>query len=167
MAEALARLRAKKAAAASGDGGVAASSSGGDNKRSDLKKLRETARGEESSGETGQSKLAALRQRLNDKTTKANPLPGNFLLIYLCNFHVLSHLLLIYICILHWNHNKDDDEEDDEDDDKDMDEENDKTLSNAQTKTEVSDDAEEISIVNVALPPHLFPLTFAPQVNHF
>ena len=28
---------------------------------------------------------------------------GNFLLIYLCNFHVLSHLPLIYICKLHWN----------------------------------------------------------------
>jgi hypothetical protein len=30
---------------------------------------------------------------------------GNFLLIYICNFHVLSHLLLIYICKLHWNLN--------------------------------------------------------------
>ena len=29
---------------------------------------------------------------------------GEFLLIYICNFHVLSHLLLIYICKLHWNH---------------------------------------------------------------
>ena len=29
--------------------------------------------------------------------------PGNFLLIYICNFHVLSHLRLIYICKLHWN----------------------------------------------------------------
>ena len=28
---------------------------------------------------------------------------GNFLLIYICDFHVLSHLLLIYICKLHWN----------------------------------------------------------------
>jgi hypothetical protein len=28
---------------------------------------------------------------------------GNFLLIYICNFHVLSHLLFIYICKLHWN----------------------------------------------------------------
>ena len=28
---------------------------------------------------------------------------GNFLLIYICNFHVLSDLLLIYICKLHWN----------------------------------------------------------------
>ena len=27
------------------------------------------------------------------------------LLIYICNFHVLSHLLLIYICKLHWNLN--------------------------------------------------------------
>jgi hypothetical protein len=28
---------------------------------------------------------------------------GEFLLIYICNFHVLSHLLLICICELHWN----------------------------------------------------------------
>ena len=32
-------------------------------------------------------------------------LRGNFLLIYKCNFHVLSNLLLIYICKLHWNLN--------------------------------------------------------------
>ena len=30
---------------------------------------------------------------------------GKLLLIYICNFHVLSHLLLIYICELHWNLN--------------------------------------------------------------
>ena len=29
----------------------------------------------------------------------------NFLLIYICNFHVLNNLLLIYICKLHWNLN--------------------------------------------------------------
>ncbi len=29
----------------------------------------------------------------------------------------------------------------------------------------MADDTEETSIVNVALPPHLFPLTFAPQVS--
>jgi hypothetical protein len=28
---------------------------------------------------------------------------GKFLLIYICNFHVLNHLPLIYICKLHWN----------------------------------------------------------------
>ena len=28
---------------------------------------------------------------------------GEFLLIYIYNFHVLGHLLLIYICKLHWN----------------------------------------------------------------
>ena len=27
---------------------------------------------------------------------------GKLLMIYICNFHVLSHLLLIYICKLHW-----------------------------------------------------------------
>ena len=30
---------------------------------------------------------------------------GNLLLIYICNFHVLNHLLLIYILKLHWNLN--------------------------------------------------------------
>ena len=29
--------------------------------------------------------------------------PVHFLMIYICNFHVLSHLLLINICKLHWN----------------------------------------------------------------
>ena len=28
---------------------------------------------------------------------------GNFPLLFMCNFHVLTHLLLIYICKLHWN----------------------------------------------------------------
>ena len=28
---------------------------------------------------------------------------GELLLSYICYFHVLSHLLLIYICKLHWN----------------------------------------------------------------
>ena len=31
---------------------------------------------------------------------------GKLLLIYICNFHVLSNLLLIYICKLHWNSHK-------------------------------------------------------------
>ena len=31
---------------------------------------------------------------------------GNFLLVYISNFHVLNHLLLIYICKLHWNLNR-------------------------------------------------------------
>ena len=30
-------------------------------------------------------------------------LEGKLLLIYICNFHVLSNLLLIYICKLHWD----------------------------------------------------------------
>ena len=34
---------------------------------------------------------------------------GDLLMIYICNFHVLSHLLLIYICKLHWNIVKQDD----------------------------------------------------------
>ena len=28
---------------------------------------------------------------------------GESLLIYICNFHVLSHFFLIYTCKLHWN----------------------------------------------------------------
>ena len=39
------------------------------------------------------------------KTSSADRASGKFLLIYICNFHVLSHLLLIYICKLHWNLN--------------------------------------------------------------
>ena len=27
---------------------------------------------------------------------------GKLILIYMCNFHVLTHLLLIYICKFHW-----------------------------------------------------------------
>ena len=35
-------------------------------------------------------------------TFQALPMTGKLLLIYICNFHVLSHLLLINICKLHW-----------------------------------------------------------------
>ena len=31
---------------------------------------------------------------------------GKLPLIYMCNFHVLNHLLLIYMCKLHWNLNR-------------------------------------------------------------
>ena len=41
------------------------------------------------------SNLLASRSRI----------PGKWLLIYICNFHVLSDLLLIYMCKLHWNLN--------------------------------------------------------------
>ena len=44
------------------------------------------------------SGLCSLQRALG-----AFPLRGNFLLIFICNFHVLSYLLLIYICKLHWN----------------------------------------------------------------
>jgi hypothetical protein len=27
---------------------------------------------------------------------------NHFLLIYICNFHVLNHFFLIYMCKLHW-----------------------------------------------------------------
>jgi hypothetical protein len=48
------------------------------------------------------SSLVALRHRPYLIRSLA---PGKFLLIYVCNFRVLSHLLLIYICKLHWNLN--------------------------------------------------------------
>ena len=38
-----------------------------------------------------------------EKHARAQMKEGKFLLIYICNFHVLSNLLLIYICKLHWN----------------------------------------------------------------
>ena len=40
---------------------------------------------------------------LNFNETIRRPVTGKLLLIYLCNFHVLSNFLLIYICKLHWN----------------------------------------------------------------
>ena len=46
-----------------------------------------------------------VRQRLYNFKNKLSDagFEGKLLLIYICNFHVLSHLLLIYICKLHWN----------------------------------------------------------------
>ena len=46
--------------------------------------------------------VARMLEREETKTKKADQ-GGKFLLIYICNFHVLSNLLLIYICKLHWN----------------------------------------------------------------
>lgn len=148
MSDALGRLRAKRAAAAAAAAsegtemsskprdakqldGTAASSN---NKRSDLKKLRENARAEESdvAADTASSKLASIRQRLANKGVKAPQKDAS-----------------------------DDDDEDDGDDVGDV--ENDKNSANAQEKTQVSDDAEEASILQVDLPPHLFPLTFETQ----
>ena len=60
-----------------------------------LASLRTALEGDEVIGEIASAVL--LQSRL-----KAAP-SGKFLLIYICNFHVLSHLLLIYICKLHWN----------------------------------------------------------------
>ena len=37
-----------------------------------------------------------------NKNVKDVGYTGNLLLIYICNFHVLSNLLLIHICKLHW-----------------------------------------------------------------
>ena len=47
-------------------------------------------------------------QQANSLVQKESPVSsgghsGNFLLIYICYFHVLNHFLLIYICELHWN----------------------------------------------------------------
>ena len=36
-------------------------------------------------------------------TTELITSPGKLLLIYVFNFHVLNHFLLIHICKLHWN----------------------------------------------------------------
>ena len=38
-----------------------------------------------------------------EKVKQRKLLQVHFLLIYICNFHVLNHFLLIYICKLHWN----------------------------------------------------------------
>jgi IPT/TIG domain len=40
--------------------------------------------------------------RLMEIEPKIGSWRGTFLLIYICNFHVLNNLLLIYICKLHW-----------------------------------------------------------------
>ena len=40
---------------------------------------------------------------VGDQFVIRNHHTGNLLLIYICNFHVLSHLLLFYIYKLHWN----------------------------------------------------------------
>ena len=47
------------------------------------------------------SGMPELKLGLNDKLMFEAT--GKFLLIYICNFHVLSNLLLNYICKLHWN----------------------------------------------------------------
>ena len=38
-----------------------------------------------------------------DALSALKMLQGKLILIYICNFHVLSHLLLNCICKLHWN----------------------------------------------------------------
>ena len=43
------------------------------------------------------------KDKLNAQSLSFNPV--HLLMIYICNFHVLSSLLLIYICKLHWNLN--------------------------------------------------------------
>ena len=53
---------------------------------------------------SNQAKHAAEVLLLKNELMKITNELGNLLLIYICNFHVLSHLLLIYICKLHWNY---------------------------------------------------------------
>jgi hypothetical protein len=55
----------------------------------------------ESSPHFGLKARAGKKLELKVSTSVENY--GKFLLIYICNFHVLSHLLLIFICKLHWN----------------------------------------------------------------
>ena len=45
-----------------------------------------------------------LSSRAHTRVTIAQEgsIVGNFPLIHICNFHVLNHLLLIYLCKLHW-----------------------------------------------------------------
>jgi RIH domain len=47
-------------------------------------------------------KVLLMVDRLTDISVW-NDITGKLLLIYIFNFHVLSHFLLIYICKLHWN----------------------------------------------------------------
>ena len=51
---------------------------------------------------TGMNKLLQIMD-LRDASQEEVRNQGKFPLIYICNFHVLSNLLLIYICKLHWN----------------------------------------------------------------
>ena len=47
--------------------------------------------------------LSGLSVWLKALSQERMDLEGNFLLTYICNFNVLSHLQFIYICKLHWN----------------------------------------------------------------
>ena len=158
---ALARLRAKRAAASSmnnvdeGDNTISPSrniktnnldvdSSSSSNKRSDLKKLREKARAEESSSSAiGNSEKTNSKNKLSLRQRLANRSAGG---------------------ISSDKQDVSDDDDDDDDDDNDKDDiENDGTAANGKTKLdEASDDAEE-SITRLELPPRVFPLSFAPQ----
>jgi hypothetical protein len=46
-----------------------------------------------------------VKSLLGIQPGKMRSFKGKLLLIYICDFHVLSNLLLIYICKLHWNLN--------------------------------------------------------------
>ena len=51
------------------------------------------------------SEVVIAKEAEEQRQRAARAENGKFLLIYIYNFHVLSHLLLIYICKLHWNLN--------------------------------------------------------------
>ena len=51
-----------------------------------------------------EAELRELMELQDGGESRTQPSPaGKLLMIYTCNFHALSHLLLIYICKLHWN----------------------------------------------------------------
>ena len=47
--------------------------------------------------------FSVCETRRNNQSNDDEKIAGELLMIYTCIFHVLSHLLLIYICKLHWN----------------------------------------------------------------
>ena len=56
------------------------------------------------SGENVTATYAAIVANMNlEQAPTKKIVVGNFLPIYICNFHVLNHFLLIYICKFHWN----------------------------------------------------------------
>ena len=47
--------------------------------------------------------LERKQSKISSKNSVLSWQVGKLLMIFICNFHVLSHLLLIYIRKLHWN----------------------------------------------------------------
>ena len=89
---------------------------------------------------------------------------GKLLLIYICNFHVLSHLLLIYICKLHWNWRKKKPEVDEEEVRKKEEEEKEKLLAENEAD---NDDALAKKYASLNMSPYELALFIQEQVNYF